>query len=186
MPLGQDAVSIDPDRLQVSLAELAGHLDDTDSLAVDRPSTRLAQVVAAAERVLSLDCVGILLLDEGGVLRAVAASDATAAELETIQALLHVGPGITALGTSGTRVTGDLRADYPQLAEHLDGGGAWAVVSAPIRVGDDNVGNLNAIITRPHDWTDQEVHAVEAFADVVSHLLRLSAPTTPPPAGSRS
>lgn len=179
-------MSIDPDRLQTSLADLTRHLDDSEALTVGGPSARLARVVTAAQRVLSLDCVGILLLDEGGVLRAVAATDETAAELETVQALLHVGPGVTALGASGTRVTGDLRADYPQLAEHLAGGGAWAVVSAPIRVGDDNIGNLNAVIARPHDWTEQEVQGVEAFAAVVSHLLRLSAPTTPPPTGSRS
>jgi hypothetical protein len=43
------------------------------------------------------------------------------------------------------------------------------------------VGNLNGIRPEPHDWSPDEVGAVEGFAGVIGTLLGLTARATPRP-----
>lgn len=170
-------MSVDPDQVTESVRSLERELT------LGGPSARLATVIAAADCVLAVDSVGILLLDEDGVLRAVAASGPAAHDLESTQEHLRVGPGVTALAGPEALRSDDLTHDYPELSSALRDGGSWAVVSAPILIDGDNVGNLNAIRTSPHHWSDAEVEAVASFAGVVAGMLRLSASAVAPDGG---
>ncbi len=138
---------------------------------------RLRQVVAAANDLLSADGVGVLLLDEKNLIRTVAATDLATDALEQVQEHLAVGPGIDAVRWRRTVSIPDLSTapDYQPLWERLVGHGVHAVLSAPIWVDGDVVGNLNAMRTTPHAWTEAQVAGSEAFAGVIGRLLELSA-----------
>jgi GAF domain-containing protein len=148
---------------------------------VDRPTGlpsrsaagRLASIVAAAAEVLRVDSVGAMLLDPGGSLRLIGASDALARAMENTQIELDDGPGIEATRTGRDVAVADLaRAGRWQvLAERLVPIGGGAVLSSPIRVHDAVVGNLNAIARQPHRWTPAEIRAAGAYARMIGALL---------------
>jgi GAF domain-containing protein len=166
-------MTVDPDRLEESLQRLTPRGDPAAGGAV----AQLAQVVAAANDILDVDGVGVLLLDESGRLRAVAASGPAAAAAEVAQQHLGAGPGIDAVIARRTVVSNDLCADdrYAALPEVLGDGVVRGMISAPIRVATQVVGNLNAVARTPRPWSGAEVRAVEAFAAVISTILELSA-----------
>jgi GAF domain-containing protein len=141
-----------------------------------RPSVVLGQVLDAAQQVLSADGVGLLLLDDAGVLRAVGAATPLAERLETVQARLGVGPGIDCVDRQDTVSVDDLHA-YESLQSEADL--PKAVLAAPVRVNGQVVGNLNVVSVEQHTWTEAEINAACAFASVVSELLRLSAGPAP-------
>jgi GAF domain-containing protein len=159
-----------PDRLR----DLESSVDRSPAEAL---IPRLRQVVAAANDLLSADGVGVLLLDERNLVRTVAATDIAAETLEQVQEHLTVGPGIDALQWQRTVAITDLAADvaYQSLWQRLESDGIRAVLSAPIWVAGEVVGNLNALRTAPHTWTDAQVAGSEAFAGVIGRLLELSA-----------
>lgn len=138
---------------------------------------RLRQVVSAANDLLSADGVGVLLLDEKNLVRTVAATDNAAEALEQVQEHLTLGPGIDAVRWRRTVVITDLATDleYQPLWDRLAEDGVRAVLSAPIWVDGDVVGNLNALRMVPHTWTQAQVAGSEAFAGVIGRLLELSA-----------
>jgi len=138
---------------------------------------RLRQVVAAAKDLLTADGVGVLLLDEGNVVRTVAATDLAAEALEHVQEHLSVGPGIDALRLRRTVAVADLAGHdaYREVWQRLASDGVRAVLSAPIWVSGEVVGNLNAVRAAPHTWTETQVSGSEAFAGVIGRLLELSA-----------
>jgi GAF domain-containing protein len=150
--------------------------------ALGSPSARLANVVRAADELLDVDGVGVLLLDEHDVLRSVAATGPAAAQLEAVQLDLGVGPGLDVMAGTGTLAIDDLprHPGYGALAQRLGGSGVCAVVSVPIRVQDELVGNLNVVKGAPRRWSAAEISAVEAFARVIAVVLEASSagPTT--------
>jgi GAF domain-containing protein len=152
---------------------------------IDRPTGlpsrsaagRLESIVVAAAEVLRVDSVGAMLLDAGGSLRLIGASDALARAMEDTQIELDDGPGIEATRTGRDVVVADLaRAGrWRALAERLVPIGGGAVLSSPIRVHDAVVGNLNAIARQPHRWTPGEIRAAGAYARMIGALLEGSA-----------
>jgi GAF domain-containing protein len=136
----------------------------------------LRALITAAEQILDVSCVGILMLDEHDVLRSVATSGPAAAALEEAQQQLGSGPGVDTLRTASTVTVPDLRAvdRYAELAGQVADRGVRAVVSAPVRVTGAVVGNLNAIHLSVHEWTPEEITAVEAYAQVVGTLLEIN------------
>lgn len=170
---------IDQAALSRSLAQLTAGLTAVPSAAA--LTSRLAVVVSAAQDVLGVEAVGLLLLSDTGQLRTVATTGPASATLEKAQEDLGVGPGVDTVRTQATVVVADLRAEaaYAPLWERVDGAGLRAVVSAPVTVGRQVVGNLNGMRPQPHEWSSGEVSAVEAFAGVVGALLAMSARATP-------
>jgi GAF domain-containing protein len=168
-----------------SLRELQSSLDRSP---VDALVPRLRMVVAAANDLLSADGVGVLLLDDGNQVRTVAATDSATEALEQVQEHLSVGPGIDALRSRRTVAVSDLAEHdtYGPLWQRLASDGVRAVLSAPIWVSGDVVGNLNAVRTMPHTWTPTQVAGSEAFAGVIGRLLELSAASTRHLPGGRS
>lgn len=136
----------------------------------------LTAVIGAAELILGVDCVGVLLIDEDDHLRSVASSGPAAAALERAQLELGVGPGVDTVRTSETVAVNDLLADgyYGPLAREVGELGVRAVVSAPVWVNGAVAGNLNVMRFGAYEWSLDDISAAEAYADVVASLLQVS------------
>lgn len=170
---------VDEAALNRSLEQLAAGLAAVPSAAA--LTSRLAAVVSAAQDVLAVEAVGLLLLSDTGQLRTVATTGPASAALEKAQEELGVGPGVDTVRTHATVAVADLRAEaaYAPLWERVNAAGLRAAVSAPVTVGSQVVGNLNGMRPEPHEWTPGEVAAVEAFAGVIGALLAMTARATP-------
>jgi GAF domain-containing protein len=180
---------VDEQALAHSLDVLSGALRTVDGPPVLSLVGHLAEIVAAANDLLGADAVGVLLLDETGTLRAVASSHATAGALELAQERLGIGPGHDTLAGNASVLISDLAAipAYAPLLAELgllsDLGspsepgplGIRAVLSAPIRIDAEVVGNLNLMRLDVHHWTEPETRAAEAYAEVVGRLLQMGA-----------
>jgi len=138
---------------------------------------RLGQVIAVACELLPVDGMGLMLLDDSGVLRMAGASDPGAVALERVQQRLGHGPGIDCVRGGTTVAVDDLaRSDtYAPVWAALPTDAARAVLSVPVRVGESVAGTLNALGRRPQHWAADSVRAAEAYAGVIAVLLRLSA-----------
>lgn len=163
-------MSVDQHALTRSLAELAA--------SVPAPATTLSHqlgvVVGAAAELLGVDCVGVLLLDDRDQVRTVAASGPAAAALELVQEQLQLGPGIDVLTTGQVLTVVDLAVEpgYRQLWSELAGAGVRGVLSAPVVVRAEIVGNLNLVTVQRHEWSAAERRAAAAFGDLIGQLLR--------------
>jgi GAF domain-containing protein len=140
-------------------------------------SSQLAVVVSAAAELLGADSVGLLLLDDTDRPRAVAATGRAAERLERAQEEVAVGPGVDALTDRATVAVADLAAEprYGALWQEVAGQGIRAVLAAPIRLDGQVVGNLNALVPDPHNWSATERRSAEVLADIVGQLLGLAA-----------
>lgn len=164
---------IDEVALETSLSELMGGVRSDASIGA--LSLGMSQVIGTVREMLHVDGVGVLLLDDDRQIRAVAAAGPMSAALESAQQELGIGPGVDVLLTGDPVAVSDLpaAARYAQLWGALEGTGVRSVLSVPIEVSGQVTGNLNALEAEPHVWSDAEVAAARAFADVVSTLLAL-------------
>lgn len=144
----------------------------------------LDRVMEAAQDVLRVDGVGLMLLDQQDRLRVVGATDAAGAALERAQQQLAVGPAIDCVGSADTVRVSDLAAhtEYAALWQWLRDETAEgkeppvrAVLSVPVRVRGRVVGTLNALRARPEPWGAEHTAAVSAYAGLIGVLLRLGA-----------
>ena len=133
---------------------------------------QLGTVVSAAAGLLGVDCVGVLLLDESDRVRTVAFTGPAAEALETAQERLQVGPGIDVQSLRRVVAVPDLAENpsYRLLWRQVAEAGVRGVLSAPVWVGHQVVGNLNAVTARVHEWSDAEQRAGEAYASLVGQL----------------
>jgi transcriptional regulator with GAF, ATPase, and Fis domain len=173
MPVDEQALALSIDTLSGALRALDGH-------PVPSLVGHLAEVVAAANDLLGVEAVGVLLLDETGALRAVASSHPAAEALELAQQRLGIGPGHDTLARNDSVLVSDLTAvaAYAPLLAELGPPSALAVravLSAPIRIDAEVVGNLNLMRLEVHRWSEAETRAAEAYAEVVGRLLQMGA-----------
>jgi GAF domain-containing protein len=183
--------------LTQALLRLVDDLDGCTLTVHDRVLDRIERALSAAGDVLGVDRVGLMLLAEHDELVAVGASDAASDRLEHVQQRLGVGPGWDAMSTGQPVAVADLAAplgehrDYTvvwralQDTEIDDHSGGWigasaarcvrAVLAVPVRSQGEMVGNLNAISEQVRPWTQRQILAVQAYADVIGTLLTLSA-----------
>ena len=166
-------MAVDPEAVRLSVERLMAGLTPARSLGAQAPPDGLAKLAREAEQVLAVRCVGVLLLDDFGHLRAAAASGPLATALELAQIDTGVGPGIDTMNDRGAVTCNDLAEveRYRPLADQVAHSGVRAVLSAPIWIDGQLAGNLNALLDRAHPWTAAEASAAQAFADVVGALL---------------
>lgn len=153
------------------LLALAGRrelLTDAELLA------RIDRMLAAAVEVLTVDSVGLMLLDDRDQLRRVGATHAVADRLETAQSEAGQGPGVDSVRTGKIVAVADLSAapDYGDLWNRVSDTGVRAVLSSPVRVDQEPIGNLNAVLYRPHTWSGSQLRANQAYADVIGLALK--------------
>jgi GAF domain-containing protein len=159
---------IDATALGLSLARLEDvHRRDLD------PQDMLKQVVAAVDQLFGLSGAGLMLVDDGQVLRYAAASDETSAQLEISQEELGEGPCIDSFVHDHAVEVRDLASDerYQRLAQRLADVPIDAVLGVPVNISGSSVGSLNVYLDRPHDWQPEEVGALEGYARVVEMVL---------------
>ena len=64
---------------------------------------------------------------------------------------------------------------YGPLWQEIVGCGVRAVLAAPIWLDGQVVGNLNAVVAEPHEWSVPQRRAAEAIAGIVGQMLGLAA-----------
>jgi GAF domain-containing protein len=184
--VGGVVVPVDPQALASTLQVLLNSVDVPDGLSDQAMIERLDRVIDAAEHVLEVDGVGLMLLDEHGVLRVVGATDAAGDALERGQLRLEVGPAIECMRQDDAVMVADLADEENYAAlwqwlvadsrrEDLAGVPVRAVLSVPVRVAGRAVGTLNAFRSQPQRWVSEQTRAVEAYAGIIGVLLRLGA-----------
>ncbi len=131
-------------------------------------------LVSAAADLLKVDCVGVLLLDEAGRVRTVAASGPAAAALEAAQEQWQCGPGVDVLATGQVLAVVDLATapEYRRLWPQLADAGVRGVLAAPVVVRNEVVGNLNAVTGQRQHWSDADRRGAQALAGLIGELLR--------------
>ena len=181
-------MAIDQQALASTLQMLLATLDVPEATDEQALVSRLDRVMDAAHEVLQVDGVGLLLLDENDRLHMVGATDAAGTALERGQQHLGLGPAIDCVRLAATIAVADLadRADYADLwrwlgrrsADVEEAAEVRAVLSVPVRVHGTVVGTLNVLRVDRHQWTVEDVAAVEAYANIMGVLLRLTAPSS--------
>lgn len=168
---------VDEQALADSIGVLSVALHAVDGPPVLSLVGHLGRVVAAARDLLGVDSAGVLLLDDAGMLRAVASSGTAAEALELAQQQLGVGPGADTVARNASVLVPDLAAvpAYALLLAELESSTIRAVLSAPIRIEAEVVGNLNLFRLDVHHWSAAETRAAEAYAELVGRLLQLGA-----------
>lgn len=143
-------------------------LSDSELLA------RIDRMLAAAVEVLGVDSVGLMLLDDRDRLRRVGATDGVADRLENAQSESGQGPGVDSVRTGQVVAVSDLSVapDYGDLWTRVSDSDIHAVLSSPVRVDQETIGNLNAVLHRPHSWAESQVRANQAYADVIGLALK--------------
>jgi GAF domain-containing protein len=162
-------VDIDEQALVRSLSELTRFADGP----AQTLSHQLGVLVGAAAELLDVDAVGVLLLDDTDRVRTAAVTAPSAAAFEAAQERLQLGPGVDVQRLRRVVTVYDLAEvpAYRAVWEQVAGAGVRGVMSAPVWVGPEVVGNLNAITERAHEWSDAERRAGAAYASLVGQLL---------------
>ena len=123
--------------------------------------------------ILGCTAAGVMLEDEGGDLRFVAASDDVVRSIEALQIELGEGPCLLAYRNGAIILADDLQKDeqFPRFAERARAAGMSAVQSFPLRSDDQCVGALNMYSTHTSPFGDEEIEAATLLADVCTTLI---------------
>ncbi len=160
-------MEIEPAALHTALQRLRrGHEGDGVQPA-------LRDVCTAAVALFDVAGSGLMIVDEGAVLRYVTASDPAGRILEKVQEETGEGPCVETLIFDHVVTAVDVSTDerWPRLARRMADTPVRAVLGVPTRINGTAVGSLNIYRSAPHRWTDSEVDALRAFNGVVESLL---------------
>jgi GAF domain-containing protein len=124
-----------------------------------------------AAEISGADAVGLLLADQEGVLRFMAASNETAQMLELFQLQNAEGPCLDCYVAGEPVVNADLTGAgtrWPQFAPAAEGAGLRSVHAFPLRLRSQRLGALNLFsrdraLFQPHD-----VSVIQALADIAT------------------
>jgi anti-anti-sigma factor len=167
-PAREPALHIDPQALSASVEGLASVSADPTSL-----EEGLGRVIEATRQLFAVSGSGLMMVDGGGALRYVLATDPAGAALEAAQEEIGEGPCVDAFVLSREVRVDDLASDerYPRLAERVLPRGVHAVLGVPTRVGGTPVGSLNIYRDTAYAWDDSDAAAIGAYNGVVESLL---------------
>jgi transcriptional regulator with GAF, ATPase, and Fis domain len=145
----------------------------TDTMVADFDVIDFLQVLTdRSAQLLDVSAAGLLLADQRGELRVVAASSEAARLLEVFQLELGQGPCLDCF-RSGRAVTAtDLGTDgrWPRFAEAAAEAGLGAVQALPmrLRLREQVIGALNLFRAAPGDFDPVNVRVGQALADVAT------------------
>lgn len=133
----------------------------------------LDDLVAEVPALLAVEGCGIMLEDDTGELRFVAASDETVRLIEELQVQTGEGPCVRAYETGAPVVVDDLTAGtpFPGFAEAALAAGLRAVHSFPMMLETVRVGALNLYSTTPGPLPDGGIRDGQVFADIATSYL---------------
>lgn len=157
---------IDTEALQSSLERLRKSPYEADLMRM------LQRVVSSVDQLFGYDGAGIMLIDKSDQLGYVTASDEGGRLLEEGQARSGQGPCYDAYVFGRPVTTTDVISDrrWPQLSGLLDGR-VRSVAGVAIRLGGGPVGTLNVYCSRPAEWDDSDIAALQAYAELVEEIL---------------
>lgn len=124
-----------------------------------------------AAAVSGAEAVGLLLSDQEGKLRYMAASNETGKMLELFQLQNAEGPCLDCFSSRAPVVNADLATAsdrWPKFAPAAIAAGFQSVHAFPMRLRDDVIGALNLFGHADVKFEDQEVQVVQALADVAT------------------
>jgi len=159
--------TVSAERLSKIFVEVADTLvDDFDLLDfLHMLTVRTASLVGAS-------AVGLLLADQRGQLRFMAASDEKARILEIFQVQISEGPCFDAYRTAKPVLNADLREvaeRWPSFTRHALDAGFVSVHAFPIRVRREVIGALNVFGSEVGgNFDDADVQIVQALTDVAA------------------
>jgi GAF domain-containing protein len=133
----------------------------------------LEQVVQSATSLFAVTGSGIMFADDQHELHYVAASDGHGRHLEKVQEHAGRGPCVDALLLDTVIQTRDVTTDerWPVIHDELADTPVRAVVGIPVHLAGAAVGSLDAYHDGPHEWTEDEVRGMTAYAGLVESLL---------------
>jgi GAF domain-containing protein len=159
---------VDHERLTGMLVEFA------TTLVTDyQPTDILDKLCAAVAEVLPATGAGVMLADEHGTLRFVAASDEVVRAIEHLQIELGEGPCLHSFLTGDPVVIGDLENTdwFPRFAPRALEEGMRAVYSFPMGHGDHCIGALNVYGAAPAPFEEEDRIAGQILADVATSYI---------------
>lgn len=144
----------------------------TDTLVDDFDIIDLLTVLAdRCVRLVEADAVGILLADDRGNLRVMAASNEQTRLLELFQLQNEQGPCLEAFTTGEIVSHPDLRsagARWPQFVPAAVAAGFGSALAIPLRLRTQTIGTLNLFRIDIGVMPERDVHLAQALADVAS------------------
>jgi GAF domain-containing protein len=159
--------TVSAERLSKIFVEVADTLVDDFDLVdfLHMLTVRTATLVGAS-------AVGLLLADQRGYLRFMAASDEKARILEIFQVQINEGPCLDAYRTAAPVINANLAeaADrWPEFSKHALAAGFRSVHAFPMRVRREVIGALNVFGSSiGGDFDDADVQIVQALTDVAT------------------
>ncbi|MEE8599835.1 GAF domain-containing protein [Euzebya tangerina] len=133
----------------------------------------LDKLMAAAPTMLDVDGAGVMLEDDKGELRFVAASNDRLRLIEEFQVQTGQGPCVMAYETGQVVLTDDLEGTtpFPAFAEVALSSGMRAVHSFPMKIEDLRVGALNLYRDKPGPLPDDGHEVGQILADIATSYL---------------
>ena len=134
----------------------------------------LHNLTAHAAAVSGAEAVGLLLADQQGKLRYMAASNETGKMLELFQLQNAEGPCLDCYSTRAPVINADLATAterWPKFAPAAIAAGFQSVHAFPMRLRDSVIGALNLFGHADVEFKDDEVRVVQALADVATIAL---------------
>lgn len=130
----------------------------------------LTMLTSRSVRLLDVAAAGILLADQTGHLRVMAASTEQIALLELFQVQNEEGPCLDSFRTGEVVVNADLASGsaWPRFAAESVAAGFPSVCAVPLRLRDVILGGLNLFMTEPRGLSPSDVDLARALADVAS------------------
>jgi GAF domain-containing protein len=158
---------IDPAAVDRSLATLRQRTSSTGLTGA------LDEVITTTTALFSASGAGVMMVDDGTTLCAVAATDEPGRLLEQRQEQSGRGPCVDSLTFDRVIHTADLAADdrWPELCPELPDAGVRAVLGVPIHASGVAVGSLNIYRDHPSEWSESEASALEAYGKLIEGLL---------------
>ena len=123
--------------------------------------------------VLDADGAGIMLEDDRGNLRFVAASDDVIGQIEVLQVDCGEGPCVAAYRSGEPTLLPDLETDtrFTRFSPAARAGGMRSVQSFPLKTDDQCIGALNLYSMRPTTFDDDDVEAGGLLADMATTYI---------------
>jgi transcriptional regulator with GAF, ATPase, and Fis domain len=133
----------------------------------------LHELTVRCARVLGVSAAGVLLTDQRGVLRVVAASTEQTRLLELLQSQTNRGPCPECFHTGRPVAVADLSAPdaatrWPRFVAEARRIGFASVHALPMRLRTDVIGALNLFCTRPGALDEDTTRLAQALADVAT------------------
>lgn len=131
----------------------------------------LDRLMTACLDLLGVSAAAMLLDDQAGGLRVIAASDDDVRLLDLFQVQHGEGPCLDAARTASTVVSSDLGREHdrwPTFAAAARAAGFCALTAVPLRLHGQGIGSLGLFRDSPVPLTAAEQRLAQAFADVAT------------------